>query len=177
MQKIIYHSLIFTSFILSFNVKQGYRCHANDFPCPNISTLDYLSSLAEKISSGHTASFGSEMVEALQVSRKNIFCSLNVDKIKEKRIFEIVHCPFELSPNQHRPAGPFGWLYWCSSAQPSKGQCTISKILSSPILSLFIEQNIFFPETYNAYTISEPKFTVCPVMNQRLNSICFYIFN
>ena len=108
----------------------------------------------------HTVNFGSEMVEALQVSRKNIFCSLNVDKIKEKRIFEIVHCPFELSPNQHRPAGPFGWLYWCSSAQSSKGQCTISKILSSPILSLFIEQTIFLPETYNAYTISVPKFTV-----------------
>ena len=114
--------------------------------------------------------FGSEMVEALQVSRKNIFCSLNVDKIKEKRIFEIVHCPFELSPNQHRPAGPFGWLYWCSSAQPSKGQCTISKILSSPILSLFIEQNIFFPETYNAYTISEPKFTVCDL---HFKNLCY----
>ena len=76
----------------------------------------------------HTVNFGSEMVEALQVSRKNIFCSLNLYKIKEKRIFEIVHCPFELSPNQHWPAGPFGWLYWCSSAQPSKGQCTISEI-------------------------------------------------
>ena len=28
------------------------------------------------------------------------------------------------------------------------------------ILSIFIEQNIFFPETYNALTISEPDFTV-----------------
>ena len=111
----------------------------------------------------HTVKLGSEMVKALQVSRKNIFCSISADKKSGKRIFEILHWPFKLPPNQHQPAGPFGWLYWCSSAQPSKGQCTISKILSSPILSLFIEQNIFFPETYNAYTISEPKFTVCDI--------------
>ena len=36
----------------------------------------------------------------------------------------------------------------------------ISKILFSLILSTFKEQNIFFLETYNASTISEPKFTV-----------------
>ena len=36
----------------------------------------------------------------------------------------------------------------------------ISKILSSLINSVFIEQHIFFPETCFAYTISEPKFTV-----------------
>ena len=120
----------------------------------------------------HTVKSGSEMVKALQVSGKNIFCSINVDKTKEKRIFEIVHWPFKLPPNQHRPAGLFDWLYQCSSAQPSKGQCTISKILSSPIFSLFIEQNIFFPETYNAYTISEPKFTVC--IGQFLNVGSFF---
>ena len=90
----------------------------------------------------------------------NIFCLMNVDTIKGKRIFEIVHWPFKLPPNQHRPTGPFGWHKWCSLAQPSKGQCKISKILSSLIFSLIIEQNIFFPETYNAFTISEPKFMV-----------------
>ena len=37
----------------------------------------------------------------------------------------------------------------------------ISKILSSLIFSLIVEQNIFLPETCFAYTISEPKFTVC----------------
>ena len=36
---------------------------------------------------------------------------------------------------------------WCSLARPSKGQCTISKILSSIIFYLFIEQNTFFLET------------------------------
>ena len=36
----------------------------------------------------------------------------------------------------------------------------ISKILSLPILSSFIEQNIFLPENYNAFTISEPDFTL-----------------
>ena len=39
--------------------------------------------------------FGSEMVKAKHVSEKNIFCSMNKEKVREKRIFEIVHCPFE----------------------------------------------------------------------------------
>ena len=30
---------------------------------------------------------------------KNIFCSINVGKTRGKRIFEIVHWPFELPPN------------------------------------------------------------------------------
>ena len=85
---------------------------------------------------------------------------MNVHKSRGKRIFEIVHWPFELPPNQHQHTGPFGWHKWCSLARPSKGQCTISKILSSLIFSSFIEQNIFFPEICFAYTISEPKFTV-----------------
>ena len=98
--------------------------------------------------------------QAKHVSGKNVFCSMNVYKCRGKRIFEIVHWPFELPANQHRPTGPFGWHKWCSLARPSKGQCTISKILSSLIFSLFIEQNIFFPETCFAYPISEQKFTV-----------------
>ena len=39
------------------------------------------------------------------------------------------------------------------SAQPSKGQCAISKILSPLGLSLFIEQKVFFPGTYFAIDI------------------------
>ena len=30
---------------------------------------------------------------------KNIFCSMNVNKSRGKRIFEIVHWPFQLPPN------------------------------------------------------------------------------
>ena len=36
----------------------------------------------------------------------------------------------------------------------------ISRILFPLVFSTFIKQNIFFPETYNAFTISEPDFTV-----------------
>ena len=36
----------------------------------------------------------------------------------------------------------------------------ISKIIFPLVLSTFIEQNIFFPDTYNAFTIFEPDFTV-----------------
>ena len=115
----------------------------------------------------HTVNFCSEMGQAKHVSGKNIFCSVNVYKSRGKRIFEIVHWPIELPPKQHRPTGPFGWHKRCSLARPSKGQCTVSKILSSLIFSLFIEQNIFFPETCFAYTITEPKFTVWTLKHKR----------
>ena len=42
-----------------------------------------------------TVNFGSEMRSAKHVSGKNMFCSMNKEKIREERIFEIVHCPFE----------------------------------------------------------------------------------
>ena len=108
----------------------------------------------------HTVNFCSKMGQVKQVSRKNIFCSVNVYKSRGKIVFEIVHKPYELPPNQHWPTSPFGWHKWCSLAPPSKGQCTISKILFSLIFSLFIKQNIFFTETCFACTISEQKFTV-----------------
>ena len=62
-----------------------------------------------------------------------------------------------------------GWHKWCSLARPSKGQCTISKIFSSLIFSLSIEQNIFFSETCFAYTISEPRFTVWSMALGKVN--------
>ena len=37
--------------------------------------------------------------------KKNTFCSMNIDKIREKIIFEIVHCPFEMPSNYITPAG------------------------------------------------------------------------
>ena len=62
------------------------------------------------------------MAEALQVSGRNIFCSTNVEKNRKKRISQIVDWSIELPPNQMRPAGPSGWIYWCMSARSSKGQ-------------------------------------------------------
>ena len=49
--------------------------------------------------SAHTVNFRSEMGSSKHASGKNIFCSMNVYKSRGKRIFEIVHCPFELPPN------------------------------------------------------------------------------
>ena len=43
----------------------------------------------------HTMNFGSKMLQAKHVSGKNIFCSMIKEKIREERIFEIIHCPFE----------------------------------------------------------------------------------
>ena len=92
------------------------------------------------------------MVKTLQVSGKNTFCSINVDKTRGKRFFQIVHWPFKLPPNQHRLAGPSGWISWCKSARPSKGQCRSTKIFLPLVLVIKVFQNIYLPETYNAST-------------------------
>ena len=119
--------------------------------------LDYL-----LLHSIHTVNFGSEMVWAKHVSGKNIFCSMNKEKIMEERIFEILLCPFKGRAKLHHlyqqngPVGP------CQLGGNSKGQCATSKILFPLLLHTFIEQNIFFPETCFAYSISEPKFMVWP---------------
>ena len=46
---------------------------------------------------------------------------------------------------------------------PSKGQCRNTKIFPPLLLAIKVDQNIFFPETCFASTISEPEFTVCNV--------------
>ena len=113
------------------------------------------------MNSKHTVNFGSEMVQAKHVSGKNIFCSMNKEKIREERIFEIVHCPFEGRAKLHHLCQPNGPVGRCQLGGNSKGQCTISKILVPLLLYTFKEQNIFFPETCFACPISEQKFTVC----------------
>ena len=107
--------------------------------------------------STHTVNFGFEMVQAKHVSRKNIFCSINKEKIREERIFEIVHCPFEGRAKLQHLCQLNGLVGRCSLSGNWKGQCTISKILFPLLLYTFTEQNIFFPETCFAYPISEQK--------------------
>ena len=109
----------------------------------------------------HTVNFCSEMGQTKHVSGKNIFCSVNAYKIRGKRIFEIVHCPFEGRAKLHHLCRTNGLVGQCQLGGNLKGQCTISKILFPLLLYTFIEQNIFFPETCFAYPISEQKFTVC----------------
>ena len=58
----------------------------------------------------HTVNFGSEMVLAKHVSRKNIFFSMNMEKIREEGIFEIVHCPFEGRAKLHHLCQPNGLI-------------------------------------------------------------------
>ena len=85
---------------------------------------------------------------------------MNKEKISEERIFEIVHCPFEGRAKLHHLCQLNGQVGRSKLGGNSKGQCTISKIIFPLVLTTFIEQNIFFPETYNAFTISKPDFTV-----------------
>ena len=86
---------------------------------------------------------------------------MNKEKIREERIFEIVHCPFEGRAKLHHLCQPNGLVGRCQIGGNAKGQCMISKILFPLLLYAFIEQNILFPETCFAYPISEQKFTVC----------------
>ena len=108
------------------------------------------------------------MVGAKHVSGKNIYWSTCIGKSKERKIFDFLHCPFEPPAKQHRPVSQLGWILWCMLARPSKGQCTNSKIFPPLLLTVKVDQNIFFPETCFASTISEPEFTVWDVYNKHL---------
>ena len=108
----------------------------------------------------HTVNSGSEMVRAKHVSGKDIYWSTCIGKSKERKIFDFLHCPFEPPAKQHRPVSQLGWILWCMLARPSKGQCRNSKIFPPLLLAVKVDQNIFFPETCFASTISEPEFTV-----------------
>ena len=108
----------------------------------------------------HTVNSGSEMIGAKHVSGKNIYWSTCIGKSKERKIFDFLHCPFEPPAKQHRPVSQLGWILWCMLARPSKGQCTNSKNFPPLLLTVKVDQNIFFPETCFASTISEPEFTV-----------------
>ena len=69
----------------------------------------------------HTMNPSSEMIGALYISGKNIFWSTHVYKNRERKIFEILRCPFELPAKQHRPVSP-SWPYGrCCLAGNSKG--------------------------------------------------------
>ena len=109
----------------------------------------------------HTVNSGSEMVGAKHVSGKNICWSTCIGKSKERKIFDFLHCPFEPPAKQHRPVSQLGWILWCMLAWPSKGQCRNSKNFPPLLLTVKVDQNIFFPETCFASTISEPELTVC----------------
>ena len=69
----------------------------------------------------HTVNPSSEMIGALYISGKNIFWSTHVYKNRERKIFEILRCPFELPAKQHRPFGQDGLTGRCCLAGNSKG--------------------------------------------------------
>ena len=79
-------------------------------------------------------------------------------EIIKKQIF--YSCPFELPAKQHRPVSPSWPNGRCCLAGNSKGHRRISKIFLSLFLYTWVDQNIFFPEIYNAPIISELGFTV-----------------
>ena len=64
---------------------------------------------------------------------------MNKEKIKKKRIFEILHCPFEGWAKLHHLCQPNGPVGRCLLGGNSKDQCTISKILF-PLLFVYISR-------------------------------------
>ena len=108
---------------------------------------------------GHTVKYQLEMPLEKHVSGKNIFWSTLIDKSRaRKKSFPT--CPFEPPAKQHRPVCQLGWILWCMLVRPSKGQCRNSKNFPPLLVDVKEDQNIFFPETCFASTISEPEFTV-----------------
>ena len=124
----------------------------------------------------HIANSGSEMVGAKHVSGKNIYWSTCIGKSKERKIFDFLHCPFEPPAKQHRPVSQLGWILWCMLARPSKGQRTNSKIFPPLLLTVKVDQNIFFSETCFASTISEAEFTVCASLDRGARSSSTHVF-
>ena len=90
------------------------------------------------------------------MSRKKIYWSNFLGKSKERIVFYFLHCPFEPTAKQHRPVSQLGWILWCMLARPQKGQCRHSKNFPPLLLAVKVDQNIIFPETCFASTISEP---------------------
>ena len=90
--------------------------------------------------------------------------------------FEIIHWPFKLPPNLNWPANPSGWIYWCMSALPSKGQCRNSKIFLPFVLFIRVVKNIFFPETYNASTFLSLNLRCARNLIFKLNLACWKKF-
>ena len=72
---------------------------------------------------------------------KIFFCN-NVLKNRGEIVFEILYYPFEGLADVHNKTVPY-WL--CELAGGSKGQCTISKIISSLLLPIYIifQKHIF----------------------------------
>ena len=94
---------------------------------------------------GYTVNSGSEMVQAKQLSGKNIFQSTLITKSRGGKIFEFLHFPFQGRADMHHKIQPKGPGGRCQLGGNSKVQCMISKILFFLILSTFIDQKIFFP--------------------------------
>ena len=116
------------------------------------------------------------MVEAKHVAEKNICWSNFIDKSKERKIFDFLHCPFEPPAKQHRPVCQLGWILWCMLARPSKGQCRNSKIFPPLLLAVKADQNIFFPETCFASAFQSLN-SQCAVSTFILSLLDFKLFS
>ena len=109
----------------------------------------------------HTVNFCIGMGQAKHVSGKNIFCSMNEEKIREERFFKLhivlsraeLNCTIYAS-RMGRSAG---------ANQVATRKANVRKIPFPLVLYTFIEQNTFFPETCFADTIFKQRFKVCLV--------------
>ena len=84
---------------------------------------------------------------------------MNKEKIREERIFEIVHCPFEGRAKLHHLCQPNGLVSWSVWWQLKRPMFDFKNYFSLDFVYIYGEKHIF-PKTYNTLTISEPDFTV-----------------
>ena len=92
----------------------------------------------------HTMNFGSELVQAKNVSGRNIFCSTLIAKSREGKFFEFLHCPLEALVKWHRYTGQSGSNLWFMFAWPSREQCMNTKKNPPLLLAIKVDQNTFY---------------------------------
>ena len=111
------------------------------------------------------------MIGALYISGKNIFWSTHVYKNRERKIFEILRCPFELPAKQHRPFGQDGLTGRCCLAGNSKGHRLniFFSMISSVLLCGFDQGPIHIPWTIHK---SKPLFQT--TVEEHISDFLFY---
>jgi len=73
--------------------------------------------------------------------KKTRFCFSHTHKSREEKIHEILNWPFDSTANSHSQI-IFIQFHCAHQTGPLKGQCMISKKISSPFLVKLLEQSI-----------------------------------
>ena len=124
----------------------------------------------------HTMNFGSEMIQAKHISGKNIFCSMNEEKIREERIFEILHCPLEGRAKVRHSCQPNGPVGWCQLGGNLKGNVQFQKFFF-PCFCIHSQSKIYFFQRHVLPTPFLSKNSLCGLAKRLLRLVFHTLFS